>query len=181
MKRLTLLLLLVSTMLIVPVMACKKASKLTQFEMKYSTTAVIESSIGINLPINILTPPVQTNSEQTFSNENTRADLLEKVALTSCVLKIKSPSNGNFSFLNAIEVFISADGLQDVKLAGKTNIPDNQGNELVLETTGEDVKEFLKKSVFSLRLKTTTDQVITQDYEIAIDAVFFVDAKILGL
>ncbi len=165
---------------ILTILGCKKIDKLTQFNIKYNETIVIPSSTGINLPFNILTPDVETNSESTFALNDTRKDLVEEIKLTTLELTITSPSNGDFSFLKSISVFISADGLSETKIAWKDNIPAGIGTVLNLDLTNIDLKEYIKKDTFALRLNTVTDELLTSDYHINVHSVFFVDAKILG-
>lgn len=155
--------------------------KLTQFDMEYDASVVIQSNTGVNLPFNVYSPDIETNSESTFEVNDTRKDLIEEVILKSLVLNITSPNNGDFSFLESVEIFISAEGLNEEKIAGKTNIPDNIGAELTLETTGIDIQEYIKADDFQLRLNTVTDEIITSDHHIDLHTVFFVDAKILGV
>ncbi|GAB1449572.1 hypothetical protein MASR2M44_26010 [Bacteroidota bacterium] len=162
-------------------LSCKKASELTQFDMDYESKVSIPSSVGVNLPVNFPTPDITSNSESQFSGKNTSKDLIDKIALKSIKLSITTPESGNFDFLKSIEVYLKADGLDPVMIASKTSIPDGLGKVLELETSGADIKEFIKKDKFKLDVKTVTDKLITQDHELKINAVFFVDAKILGL
>ncbi|WP_258103433.1 hypothetical protein [Marinoscillum sp. MHG1-6] len=159
---------------------CDKIAKLTQFEMEYDETVIIPSSTGINLPFNLFTPDVQSNSESTFAVNDTRKDLIEEIQLTQLDLTLTSPSNGDFGFLKSIEIFISADGLSEVKIAWKENIPSTIDKYMELETTPSDLQEFIKKDNFSLRVNTVTDELITSDHHIDVHSIFFVDAKILG-
>jgi hypothetical protein len=166
--------------ILVTVTGCRLIDKLTQFNMEYDMSVVIPASTGINLPINIITPDVSSNSASTFAVHDTRKDLIEKIKLTKMELTLTSPSNGDFGFLKSIEIFILADGLPEEKIAWKDNIPSSGVQFLALETTESDLKEFIKKDEFTLRLNTITDELITSDHEIDIHSVFFVDAKILG-
>lgn len=161
--------------------SCKKVQKLTQFDMDYSSQVTIPSSTGINLPFSIGTPDIATNSEAEFAVNDTRKDLIEKITLKSMKLTVSSPSTGNFDFLKSAEIYIKAEGLDPVLIASKYNIQDGQGNVLNMDVTGSDFKEYIKKDKFSLEVKSVTDKIITQDYTLNVDAVFFVDAKILGL
>lgn len=161
-------------------LACE-LDELTQFTLNYDEEVVIESSTVVDLPFNIITPEISSNSESTFESNNTNKDLIEYIELTSMVLEITSPSDGNFDFLNSINIYIDADGLSETRIAWKENIPPNSGNVLALDTAGTDLKEYIKKDVFSLRLETVTDELITSDHHINVKSEFFVDAKILGL
>ena len=159
---------------------CKKIDKLTQFDMNYDQTVVIPSSTGINLPFNIFSPDVQSNSETTFAINDTRKDLIEEINLTQLTLDLTSPSNGDFSFLKSIEIFITSSTLEEVKIAWKDNIDSNIGKSLELETTDSDLKEFIKGEEFTLRVRAITDEIITSDHQLDVHSEFFVDAKILG-
>jgi hypothetical protein len=159
---------------------CKKLDKFTKFNLEYNESVSIPATLGVNLPFNIYTPDVSSNSEASFSANNTRKDLIEEIKLTQLDLTITSPTNGNFNFLKTIEVYISADGLSELKIASKENIPNTMLTNLALDISNVDLKEYLKKDKFKLRLYTTKDQAVTNDYQINVHSKFFVDAKILG-
>ena len=159
---------------------CKKIDELTQFDMEYDAVVVIPSAAGIDLPFNVFSPSVTSNSEATFAVNDTRKDLIEEIKLTELSLTVNSPANGNFNFLESIEIFLSAADLPEVKIAWRDEIPSNGSTTIDLSTSTADIKEYIKKDEFSLRVSTVTDEIITQDHEINIHSVFFVDAKILG-
>ncbi len=166
---------------IISFFGCKELEKLTQFNMKYTESVVIPSSTGIDLPIDLSTPAISSNSESTFASNNTSKDLIEKIQLTDLELELTSPSGSDFSFLNDIEIYINASGVSETLIAWKHDIPDTQGTTLPLETTGVDLKDYIKQDNFSLRLKIVTDKLIAQDHHIDMNSIFRVDAKILGL
>tara|TARA_R110000787_G_scaffold43892_2_gene107534 strand:+ start:125384 stop:125920 length:537 start_codon:yes stop_codon:yes gene_type:complete len=173
--------LLASFIILTLVLGCDKLDELTQFNISYTEEVVIESSVVIDLPFNIYTPEINSNSESTFDNNNTHKDLIEYIELTSMILEINSPSNRNFDFLNSIEIFITAENQPEVRMAWKDNIPSNSGNIIELETSSDDLKDYIKQDKFTLRLETVTDELITSDHYIDVKTNFFVDAKILGL
>jgi len=173
-------LLLVSGCILITFFGCKLIDKLTQFDVEFNETVVIPASTGINLPLDFLTPDITTNSESTFAINDTRKDLVEEIRLKTLRLTHTSPSEGDFSFLKSVNVFISAEGLDEIKIAWKDNIPANVGKILFLDLADVDLKEFIKKDKFVLRLNTVTDELINSDQYIDVYSVFFVDAKILG-
>lgn len=159
---------------------CSKLDELTKFNIDYETQATIPSTVGINLPFDVLTPETETNSSSTFESNDTRKDLIEEIKLTKIQLEIVTPSDADFSFLESIEVFISAEGLSEILIASKIDVP--VGISLLdLDVTDVDLKEYIKKDKYTLRLNTITDEAISQDHQIDIKSTFFVDAKILGL
>ena len=170
---------LLLTGLILFTFGCKKLHELTQFDMDYDTSITIPKATGINSPINIPTPDITTNSESSFENNNTNKDLVEKIVLKSMQMTIGSPKGEDFSFLKSIEIKISADSLPDIKIAWKDNISASDTT-FALETSDADLKDYLTKDKYKLKVKTTTDEILMQDHVIDIHSVFFVDAEILG-
>ncbi|HPS13880.1 MAG TPA: hypothetical protein PLB87_11425 [Prolixibacteraceae bacterium] len=159
---------------------CSQFDKLTQFNMVYNDTLSLPSSSGINLPVDTQIPDVETNSESTFSINNTHKDLIEEILLKEMTLTVTTPSNGNFTFLKSIAIYMSADGLDEVKVAWQDSIPADCGNTLTLKTSDADLKAYIQKDKFKYRMNTVVQKVISSDYQIAMHSVFFVDAKILG-
>ncbi|WP_417590688.1 hypothetical protein [Owenweeksia hongkongensis] len=172
-------LLLLTVIVFISTVACKKIDELTQFEMEYNESVVIPSTSGLNLPFNLFTPEVESNSESTFAVNDTRKDLIEEIQLIELELTISSPSNADFSFLKSIDVYISAEGASEKRIAWRDNIPENKSS-IQLETTDADLQEFIKKDEFKLRLNTVTDEAMSSDHTIDVHSVFFVDAEILG-
>ncbi len=160
---------------------CDQLEKLTQFTMDYNSTIVVPSSVVVDLPINLNTPDIQSNSESTFAINDTRKDLIEQIILRELTLTITSPNGADFSFLNSAKIYIKADGLSDVEIAYIGEVPESIGATLSLETTGVDIQEYIKKDKFTLRMSTVTDELIASDHEIDLYSKFFVDARILGL
>jgi hypothetical protein len=161
--------------------ACKKLSELTQFTMEYEESIVIPSTIGLNLPFNLATPKIRTNSEDTFEINNTRKNLVEEVVLEQLTLKITDPADADFSFLRSIEIYLSAESQEEILVAWIYDIDNSIGNSITLETSVEDLAPYIVQDEFTLRFSTVTDKIPLTDHYIDISARFFVDARILGL
>ncbi len=177
MKNRFLLLLVVSTFLV----GCQSLSKLTQFDMPYSTSVTIPASTPLNLPFNFSTPLVETNSTQFFTSNGINKDLIDKIVLKKLEMTVSSPTNGNFNFLKSIEIYITADNLPDTKIAWLDNIPDNAPMPLELTVSQDNLQQFIEKDKFGLKIKAMTDEIITTDYKIDVKTIFMIDVKVLGL
>ncbi|NPA36595.1 MAG: hypothetical protein GXO47_07075 [Chlorobi bacterium] len=160
--------------------SCEVLDELTQFDMSYDSTFTVDSAIPINVPFDISTPPVQTNSESTFEGYNTAKNLIDEITLKKMKLIITAPEGENFDFLSNLELYINADGLDEELIASIDNIPEGQ-TELLLDVENTNIKDFIYADEFQLRVKTTTDEILTQDIEIKAEYVFHVNAKILGI
>ncbi len=161
--------------------ACDKLDELTKFEMDYSQRVVIPSSTGVDLPFDVYSPETETNSSSEFAVNDTRKDLIEEIILRKLTLKLKSPEEEDFSFLESIKVYMSADDLPEIRIAWNEEVAATTGGTLELLTSGDDLKDYIKKDKFTLRLETVTDEFLSSDHEIDVLSVFFVDAKVLGL
>jgi len=161
--------------------ACKALKKLTQFRVNYNSSFTIPSSILIDVPLDILSPEMQTNISQELENNNSNKDLIESVKLEEMRLTVASPAGQDFSFLKDVRLFISANGLPEKQIAYKENIADNIGGAILMDVIDEELKDYLKKDKITLRAVATTDKLITQNVNVNVANRFFVDAKILGL
>lgn len=153
--------------------SCKK---LISFKMEYDDTATIPANALINIPFDIVTQQQTTNSQQTFENNGTASDLISRVELTNLDLSILTPASEDFNFLKSVEIFLSAPELSEIRVAYNTNVPNNGLRELPLTCEDHDLKEYLKKSSYSIRVKAETDEAITQNVEVNIHSKFTVDA-----
>lgn len=158
--------------------SCEKLNELTTFNISNNTSFTIKSNSGINIPFIIPSPEISTSSEQAFKNNNTRADLVDEASLENLDLEITAPAGQTFDFLNEIEIYIKAEGLEDALLASKYNIPENVGNSLSLESSGVNLKEYIKKETYSIKTRVVTDKVINRDIDINAAMKFKVKAKV---
>lgn len=161
--------------------ACKKVDKLTQFDIEYEVGLVFNNTSPISSPFSIATPPQETNASSEFESNDTRKDKIEQINLTKMYLQITNPPSQDFSFLDEVEIFISAEGLSEISLAYRENIPNNIGSYLELNVNGNDFKEYIKKDKFTLRVRVVQDEQIFQDVEANCYMKFFVDAKVAGI
>ena len=160
--------------------SCNLIDKLTQFNLVFDKTITLPLVKGVDLPVNTEIPDVETNSESTFAVENTHKGMIEAVLLKESKLTITAPTNGDFSFLKSITIYMSANNLDEVRVAWQDTIPANIGNILTLKTTDADLKEFILKDSINYRVNSVIHKVIASDYSINMHSVFFVDEKILG-
>ncbi len=161
--------------------SCKEIDKLTHFNMDYTSNITVESTFFVDVPFDIWTPDIPTNSETTFENNDTRTDLIEEIILTQMNMNITSPDSQTFDFLKTIEVYIDADGLDEKKIAWLLDIPQTGLKEIILEISDDDLKDYIKKDKYKLRSHTVTRQLISKSTDIEIKSSFFVDASILGI
>lgn len=161
--------------------ACKDLEKLTEFTLNYSSSVTIPKSTGLDLPVILPTPNMETNSESEFAVNDTRKDMVEEIILTGLDMTITSPDDQTFSFLESIKVSIAAEGLPEVEVAYQENVAATTGDKLLLETTNQNLREYIIKDKFNLRVETVTDEALSRDTKIKIDSRFFVNARVLGL
>ncbi len=157
----------------------EKLDELATFTITNEVNFSVPSSTVVDLPVNLRTPDVSSSSEQSFENNNTRADLVENVNLSSLNLTITSPDTRTFSFIKSIEIYISNDEQGETLIAEMQDIPTNVGSNLALEATGANLDEYIKKSTYSLRYRVVTRETVNSATDIKAAMAFEVKAKIL--
>ena len=161
--------------------SCKEVDKLTHFYMDYTSNITVESTFFIDIPFDVWTPDIPTNSEEAFQNNDTHTDLIEEITLTEMKMNITSPTSQSFDFLKSIEIYISAEGIEEKKIAWYDDIPQTGLLTISLETADDNLEEYIKKDEYKLRSRTVTRQLISVSTEIEILNTFFVDAEIFGI
>lgn len=157
----------------------EKIDDITTFEINNSVNFSIPSASGINLPIDLGTPDINTSSQQSFENNNTRADLVENVNLSELKLTINNPNDRTFSFLKSLKIYISNDTDGATLIAEIQDIPEDIGNTLDLETTGTSLDEYIKKDTYTLEFEAVTRETTNSSTDIKAEMVFEVRAKVL--
>ncbi len=161
--------------------SCKEIDKLTHFYIENTSNITIEPTLFIDVPFDVWTPEIPTNSETAFENNGTRTDLIEEIVLTEMQMDITSPDSQSFDFLKSIEIFITAEGIEEKKIAWYDDIPSTGLISISLVTTDDDLKDYIKKDEYKLRSRTVTRQLISVSTDIEITNKFFVDATIFGI
>ncbi|MBU2921585.1 hypothetical protein KO504_09555 [Winogradskyella psychrotolerans] len=161
--------------------SCSVIDELTKFDLDYQTNFSVASTTLINTPFNLFTPDITTDSESSFEINNTHKDLIESIKLKRIKLTINSPDDGNFNFLKEIHVYIEAEDIDEVEIANIYDLENTNSNTLELDILGEELKAYIKKDNFNLRVRTVTDETINETHDITIDTTFRVDAEILGV
>lgn len=153
---------------------CKKIH-LTTFDVNNSTSFTVPAQTPIG-PFNV---PVTTSSQSNFQQQGTDASHLQEVSLNKLSLTITSPANKTFDFLDKIHIYISASGQAEQELAYLDPILHNGAVTINLNPTGIALVDYIKQDSYSLKISTTTNQLLTQDVTIRADMNFKVKAKLL--
>lgn len=162
---------------VMSIVSCSKIlDELLTFSVKTSSDFKIPGSAPVGTPLSINTPEINSSSSEDFSDNGSSSDLVKSAKLDKLTMTITSPDNVNFDFLNEIKLYINADGLDEMLIASKTDIPDTEDNIIELETTDTDIAEYIKKDSYSIRIDAITDKLITQEINITADMVFKVTA-----
>lgn len=153
-------------------------SKNGQFFMGYTSSITVSSTFGQLVPFAINTPEITSNAESEFSANKTSKERITSIKLSELKLTITSPDGETFSFLNSLEIHLSASGLAEKKIAYLYSIPSTVGNEISCSVVVDDLQEYIKKDSFKVKAVFTTDETLAQDVVIDIKPRFLVKAKI---
>ena len=144
--------------------ACDTIDDLLTFYINQEATIVVESNFPIGL-VAFDPVTVPTNSEETFKNNKTRAELVKDVTLNKLTLTIPEAEGADFDFLKKIEIYIAAEGLNEVKVAFLDEVPLNQKT-IELKLTNAKLDEYLKKDNYTIRTKAELRSSVVSDVDV---------------
>ncbi len=166
-------------LLLIPFFAgCDMLGELTKIDLPLSQSLTIPKATPANVETIITTPAIETGIESVLASYNVTTDLIQAVSFKE--MKLTS-TTGNMTFLKNLEIWISAEGLDDKKIAWVTDVPETTGTSIDLTVSTDDLQTYILKDKFTLKFKTTTDKVLDADQNITMDMKFTIDLKVLGL
>ena len=154
---------------------CKKIDKLLTFYIEDSQNIRVASNFPLGQFVPLTPVTVPTKSEERFSTEGTRADLVKNVSLNRLTLTITDPSSENFNFLKRIEIYISTDGNDQILLASLAQVPQGVST-ITLDPTNAVLDKYLKASSYTLTTKAEIARPVARDITLKADSRFKVTA-----
>lgn len=164
-----------SLLLFVFLSSCDAIDDLLSFTISNETSIKIKSTSPINLPSEIITPDVTTNSSAEFKNNKTKAELVKDVKIRSLKLSISDPSDKNFTFLKSIHLYISTTDSDEIELAYQDNI-NSTSNTIDLICTDARLDRYIKADKYKIRTQVTLKETLTKDVTVKADMKFKVTA-----
>lgn len=155
--------------------SCDAVDDLLTFTISNTASIQIKSNLPINLPSEIVTPDVTTNSSAEFKNNNTKASLVKDVKLKSLKLTITDPDGKTFTFLKSIHLYISTTDSDEIELAYQDNI-NSTANTIDLISTDARLDQYIKADKYKIRTEVTLKETLTKDVTVKADMKFRVTA-----
>ncbi len=159
------------------VISCKKVQDLLTFTIDVENNFTVGASGPLNIPFDILTPQVTTNSTQQFQNNNSDVNKVKDIKLKKVDLQIISPAGKTFSFLASVHIYISTNANDEIELAYLDNISTTATSISLIPTTAS-LDKYVKASSYSLRTKIVTKETLSQNVEIKNFSQFQVTANL---
>lgn len=155
--------------------SCDAVDDLLSFNISNETSIKIKSTSPINLPSEIITPDVTTNSSAEFENNKTKASLVKDVKIRSLRLSIADPSDKTFTFLKSVHLYISTANSDEIELAYQDNI-NVSTNTIDLICTDKRLDQYIKADSYKIRTQVTLKETLTKDVTVKADMKFRVTA-----
>jgi hypothetical protein len=155
--------------------SCDAVDDLLTFTITNEASIKIKSSSPINLPSEIITPDVTTNSSAEFQNNKTKASLVKDVKIKSLKLTISDPSDKTFTFLKSIHLYISTTDSDEIELASQDNI-NSSSNTIDLVCTDARLDQYIKADSYKIRTQVTLKETLTKDVTVKAKMNFKVTA-----
>lgn len=155
--------------------SCDAVDDLLTFSISNETSIKIKSTSPINLPSEIITPEVTTNSSAEFENNKTKASLVKDVKIRSLKLAISDPSDKTFTFLKSVHLYISTSNPDEIELAYQDNI-NVTTNTIDLICTDKKLDQYIKADSYKIRTQVTLKETLTKDVTVKANMKFKVTA-----
>ncbi len=131
------------------------------------------------LPFDLPIPTVTTTIDQELNNEGIDTKLIQEVYLQNLTVTITNPSTDNFSFLDAVYIYIIDENTnKEQEVAYLENI-DATSQQIQLKPVDANLVDFIRTGKYKLRIKVKIKKVLNHDVDIRVDLGFKVIVKVL--
>lgn len=157
--------------------SCEKINDLLTFEVSDTQSFKIPATPLVGgVPLTLTLPvPVTNKASETFSKNNTSADLVKDVSLSKLTLTITDPDTENFDFLKSIKISIGTDQNDKVVMAQLDNVPQG-ATTIELQSTNAKLDKYLKAPNYTLYTEATVRQATTREITVKEESRFKVTA-----
>lgn len=170
------------TIALVILVGCEEVNTLTKIELPFTHQVTIPKGTPANVDLPPTTTPyIVVNLDSVFKKHDIDASYVQSISLTNMEMELKMPENSDLGFIKNLEVYIMSENLNEVMIAGASNVSLTPGKKLVLQTQNVALKDFLLKDKFKLKFKLATQKALTDDHKVDLKFKFLVDLKVFGL
>lgn len=161
---------------------CKKIKdNYTTFEVPYSAGYAVPADDSIGVERIYTSYDFPTSIDDALLQNKTSKSLIESGKLKSLemdIVRYDSTITLMYGALEEIRVYLDADGLGETFAAYKTIDP-SAGSRVVFDIVDVDLKEYLKRDTFRIRIKMTLRSAIPKDTPMLFKSKFTIRAKTL--
>ena len=167
--------------IILTLSSCKKIDKLTNFYMENSVAITISSSDFASLNADIWSYEAENNITELCSNNKTNEESIKSISLDRFTVYISSPGTQTFDFIQSLEVFVNASGLEEKKIAWVQNNLKTGVKKLVLDINDDDIQDYITDKNLILHSLITGSDSIFSNVIIRYDYSYIITANLSGI
>ncbi len=146
----------------------------------YVTDSVDETipATSTLLPFDLPIPTVTTSATTELENQGVLPNQIKEVVLKDMIVTITNPPDQDFSFLDAVYVYIQdANGQNEQKIAYLENIS-STAKVITLKTLDVNLVDYIRQGKYKLRVKVKVKKVLNHDVDVRIDLKLKIVAKL---
>ena len=131
----------------------------------------------------IFTNMVKVDFEEDLDLHGAKDKQLEETILQRVELHMIEPVNAHFKFLDEVEIYLIADGLDTVKIASDVSLHEQSDAKKIFVplATDIDIEQYLRKDQIQYMVKFTQHEKTQIDHHIKVNSKVKVDSKRFGL
>lgn len=152
--------------------SCAKEKENSTFSYDFESEFTFPATSTVNIATSRYSGNLNTNSEDKFADNDTRAELVQYINADDISLGLVSPSSESFDFAKNIKVFIDAEGVDEKLIASFNDIPEEASRALDLNVVASDFQEYLKAEQIVFRINIENRRTVPQDITLRLDASF---------
>lgn len=146
------------------VSGCATVQSIIKSTFPYTATLIVPT--GAKSGVTLTTTSTASSFDQIFGNQ-TGADYIKEVRVTSVKIEASNPVNQNLGIFKSVKLFIVNGSNAEVMVASRSDVSENIGNNLVLDIDNTRfVDDYFKGSNLKMRMEYTLRNNLTSDVSV---------------
>ncbi|MBB6609824.1 hypothetical protein H7F15_02125 [Pontibacter sp. Tf4] len=162
-------------LLIVAASACDSLDERFVFYINKKADLQVTPGTPVGTVTELGPTTIVTNADTTFMQNHTRAELVQDITLDKFGLTIADTVVREFGFLESVDVYMSAEELDEVRVAFLERVAEND-TILTLNLTNTKLDEYLKKEAYTIHTRARLRKAVPKDLKLEAEIRFKVIA-----
>ena len=166
------------TIIAIVLISCKKIDKLTNFYFDISQEITFYTGDEPGSTIDVWTFNVLENRDTLYKENNSNVYGTNRIAISKMKLSSSDTLDNNMEYIESIEVFITANDMQEKKIAWLDKLPEEIKTSISLDFSDDDLKDYIVDKDYAKNIRIINKSTINIKASIDFSYTIYINSNL---